>query len=197
MATTLVAAARILIPYTITGLSHKIYHYVRNAQVGGSTYKINTRTTDANDLNWEDAADGFAATLTAILISSTTFGAASLELRSGSVWNPVSFHTLSAVGGSSFARAAGQLTVTLRDTLFRKVKVVVMESSQLPVFKTRSPTGGDSELDTFIQQYLSTYTVTNAPYKWMVGRGNTYVNTSPFVSASADYNDKLRRARGV
>lgn len=197
MATPLSALGRIVFPYTISGLTHVFHAYVRNPQVTGGQWKINTRATDANDLNWEDAADALEATLANNMPTGATAGTAILQTRTGSLWLPQSFHTVPTWSPGASSKPAVQVTIVLRDINFKKIKVVVLEGIEPAPEHETSPAGGTTNLQNLVKQFLSTFTVTNAPYNWMVGRGNQYINTAGFVGTTITLNRKVRRARGL
>jgi len=199
MSTTLAALGRITIAYQVDStFTHKLRAYVRNPQLVGSTWMINTRTTDSNDLDWAGAANGLMETLTYLMSLASLFGAALLETRSGSVWQPRATAAFSRTHhGSGTLQPASQFTLTLRDTLFRKVKVVVLDGIYPGLAKSTDPNAGIGASDSFNAQFQSTYTVGGGPYTWLVGRGNTYLAVNPVVSWVAATNRKIRRARGL
>ena len=197
MATPLSALGRITQPYTINGITHKARVYVRNPQLVGSVWMINSRTTDANDVVWTDAALAWAQSIGSVTPTAGTFGTALLETRSGSVWTTVDTYTPTVTTQTGSTNVAGQITLVLRDVLFHKVKVVVMEGNETYPQHLVSPTGGDSTFDGFINEYLPTFAGTTPLYKWLVGRGNQYLSTAPFVGATVTLNRKIRRRRGL
>jgi len=199
MATTLAALGRITISYQVDStFTHKLRAYVRNPQLVGSNWMINSRTTDSNDLDWTFAADGLMETMTYLLTLAALFGAALLETRSGSVWQPRATFTFTRTHhGSGTLQPAAQYTLTLRDTLFRKVKVILLDDIYPGLAKSTDPDAGIAASDNFNLQFRSGATVTAPPYSWMVGRGNTYLAVSPVVSWVAATNRKMRRARGL
>jgi hypothetical protein len=82
--------------------------------------------------------------------------------------------------------------------LFHKVKIVAME----PVYgaPVHYPSFGSMPNDVskaFVKQFTPSHTVTNAPYDWVVGRGDQYLNASPFVGFTTALNRKTRRRRGL
>lgn len=197
MATPLSATGRIVLPYTVDGQVHQWHAYVRNPTVTGSTYNINTRTTDSNDLDWLAAADGMAATLSKFVSSATAFGSALLQLRSGSVFNTVAAKTVTNGSAVSGYNKASQLSIVMRDTLFRKVKVILLEGIFSPPFHAPGYPTGDTGVDGLVKEFTSAHTVTAAPYIWLVGRGNGYLNTSPVLGVTIALNRKVRRNRGL
>lgn len=197
MSTPLSATGRILVPYTIDGFSHVAHAYVKNPQLVGAVYNVNSRATDANDLLWENAAQGFVDALGAIGPTGMSFGTCILQKLISTLWTPLATYSpgFSVTGGTS--RPGSQVTLTLRDVNFKKVKVIFLDSIELPPQKVITPTGGDAGMDALVGSFLSTGAATYAPYKWIVGRGNAYLNTSPFVKVSVRYNETILRAHGT
>lgn len=196
MPTTLAALGRIVVQYQTGGVNHRHVAYVRNPQTGGSTYKINTRASDANDLDWEDASDGLTNIIANAIATGAVFGSSLLQERSGTIWNTVSTHTISDTPSGGSYIAGSQIVVSLRDTAFRRVKVVLEDSAEAAPQRSISPTGGDSHMDNLISGYLSTHSNPNDPFAWIVGRANAYLNLGPFISFSVDINRKVKRAHG-
>lgn len=197
MATPLIPTARIRFPTVEGGLTHVSHFYVRNATAVGSTWNINTRATDANDLDWVNAAQGLADALSYAYGTARTAGAVSLEQLSGGVWVPLAFTTVTLTNKVGGGLDAEQITMTFRDKTNKKVKVIILEGNQAPPQHLVDPAAGDANFDNLIKQFMSTFTVTNAPYNWLVGRNNQYLATSPFVAATVTLNRKVRRARGL
>lgn len=191
------ATARITCPYTYSGVIHKAHAYVRGAQLVGSLWKINSRSLDANDLDWHYAADALDSMIGSIMPTGATFGTFTLEQLINSVWVTVdSGSSTATVTADTPANACVEVITTLRDTAFNKVKVCVLDAVQLAGQKYLSPTEGDAHLDTFMSYLTGTHADQYDPYNWMVSRSNHYLAVAPFVSATVMLNRKLRRRRG-
>lgn len=197
MAEPLVAEGRIVFAYTVDGLTHEIRAYVRNPQESGGTWFINSRTLDENDLDWEDAADGLFASASYPIGDDVTFPDMELQIRDGVVWNLVATHTGASSNTSGAHKPGAQCTLVLRDTAFKKVKVVVEEPNTASPYHFLSVAAATGILDDFSKQYTPSATVTNAPYHWQVSRGNRYLNTSSFVGLTGSLNRRVRRRRGL
>ncbi len=197
MSTPLSALGRIVQPYTIDGLTHLVHAYVRNPQVSAGQWKINTRSTDANDLNWEDAADALAESLSYLMALATTPGTAELQTYASGIWTVRSTHSVALTHKAGTYIKSSQATMVLRDINFKKVKVVLIEGIPQPPSHFTTAATGFTDFDNYMKQWLSNFTVTNAPYSWQVGRGNQYLNTSGFVGFTTSLNRKIRRARGL
>jgi len=192
------AVGRIVIAYTVDGLIHKIQAWVRNPQLVGGTWLINTRTLDENDLDWADASDGLAHAMSNILGTDASPGGATLQTRVGGVYTTRDTHvvTFPNVAGSRFV--AQQTTVTYRDKLFNRFKVQVMEATKTPGRRLTTETGGDAAEDAFLIEFGASNTYgTLAPYNWIVSGWNQFLATAPLVGYVTTLNRKLRRARGV
>lgn len=199
MSTPLSATGRIVIPYTVSNLLHQAHFYVRNPTLVGSVYQINSRATDANDTLWTDAADGLVESMSYLLPATVTaFSDAVLQIISGTIWNPVSTFTPTATLHLSGSYHPGeQGTLVLRDVNFKKVKVVMMEGNQTIPWHWVDLASMTTEAANFAKQFTSSYTVSHAPYLWMVGRGDQYLRTSSLVGFTIALNRKIRRARGI
>lgn len=196
MATSLSATGRITIAYVYSGFTHKCRGFVRGLAPVGGSYNINSRTLDANDIVWTDAASALAGAMSNILTTSHTYAGATLEQWDGTVWVPraVSSPTPGLSAGTVYP--ATQVTVVLRDLNLKKVKIVVMETNEISPQHFVAGTAGDTNFDNFLAPFLSS-TATAAPFNWLVGRGNQYLNVAPFVGATVTLNRKLRRRRGL
>lgn len=199
MTTTLVAAGRLKIAYTPgAGFTHLMHCYIRNVQLVGAVYVANSRATDANDSPVSDIVTAFIETFSYLWPLGTTVADTLLELRTGSVWNPAASYTFTGTNHAIGALwPASQLTVVLRDTMFRKVKVEILDTNQNALQHDATLTGGSAQMDSLLQQCSSGATLPGAPYSCLVGRGNTFLNTNPLVSWTIAHNRKLRRARGL
>lgn len=199
MTTALSATGRITIPITVIGFTHKLRVYCRNPTVAGATFNINSRATDSNDTDWEAAAHDLQQTVSYLYQAGTTYGDAILEHYSGGVWSVLATKTESITDHGSGTNSIGnQITMVLRDLLFHKVKVVILEGFSATLFHYSSyPSIGAGAVQNFVKEFTSNKTLTNAPYNWMVGRGNQYLNTSPFVGLTGTSNRRVRRRRGL
>jgi hypothetical protein len=192
------ATGKIVIPYTLSGQTHKIEAYVRNIQAVGGTFNINTRTADDNDLAWEDAAAGLAGSLSCALGTTTTVGAAELRKKVGETWPVIATTTVTLPNTSASGVFYGQFTMTLRDKLFYPVKVIVLEGNFTAPFTSRDYTAFGGSVTLFAKQWTPAWTQVNAPYNWQVGRSDQFLNaTGTFIKGTACLNRKIRRARGV
>ncbi len=197
MTTPLSATGRLTAQYVISGKTHKWHAYCRNIQAVGGSFNINSRTLDANDLVWTAVADRLGAVLNNMLPVGATYASFLLEKFISPVWVVQDVRTVTCTPSSTVAALATQNTIVFRDTQLHKVKVVLLETIEVAPQHFVTPTGGDSAFDSFIGFFLSTASVPEDPYNWMVGRSNQYLNTQPFVGATVTLNRKMRRVRGL
>lgn len=197
MSTTLSATGRITIPYSYSGINHKARFYCRGIQAVGGSFNINSRTLDANDIVWTDAAQAAAQCVNNYLGIVANIGQAVLEKLIGGLWQAQAYFTVTPIGTTGGQQATSQLTIVLRDRLAHPVKVVFLEGKQVPPQHWATPFGGDADLDNVVHYLVDTTLSANSPFAWMVGRSNQYLNDTPFVGATVSLNRKLRRRRGL
>ena len=188
---------RITQPYTASGLTHVCRMYVDNPTLSGANWVIDANPSVGGTPVWTDAADSFAAALSYVLATGVTPGTAILEEYSATGWLPRDTHTTTFPNLSGNTNFAAQITLTLRDSLFTRPKIVVMEPNQVAPAKFTSPTGGAGGLDSFIAEFLSTGALAVRPYHVMCNQHGFFLQTNPFVSVTLTFNRKLRRARGL
>jgi hypothetical protein len=195
MAQPLVATSRITIPYTVDGQPHKARAYCsQSGVVVGGFIQIDSRITPSA-IGWNDATMQWQSRLQQILPNTTVFGAALLEERSGVVWNPLDVLALTGTGTNS-TKPASQITTVLRDAAFFKVKAVLLDTNQQPTNHYGSPVTGVTDLDTYLVGYSASI-IPEDPFYWQKSRGDRFLISSPFVGLTTDFNDRVRRARGL
>lgn len=193
------ATCRIVQKYTIDGLTHKLQVYARNLQLVGGVYKINSRTVDANDTPWVDAANGLFEAISYNLPVAATHSAAELWEKVSNAWILRGTFTTTSIDHKAGGNAPGwQTTAYLRDANFRRLAVVMFEGQMATLAHYTDLSGMPAGAwKNMLLQFTSGYTVAAAPYIWMVSKGNAYINTSGFIGATAGTNRKVRRARGL
>lgn len=199
MATPLSATGRISIPYTVAGKLHYQRVFVRGITPVGATYNINSRTLDANDIDWQDAAEALVtAAATYLGGTSVIMGEAILEQFSDPVWEPLQYHDVSGISlHAGTYEPAHQVTLVLRDKAFKKVKVVLAEDLVTQLFHFTSEGAAQNLVPDWVKEFTQNNTLTTAPYIWMVGRSDQYLADNPLVGCTGTYNRKFRRARGL
>lgn len=199
MSTGLLATGRITIPYTVSSLTHKFRVYVRGLTATGGTFNINSRATDANDTVWTDAAHDLAQSFSWLMPTGWSMADAILEKLVGGIWLVQATATLTITDHASGSAGLGwQDTFVARDINFKKVKFVILDLNQSTLLHTVNLAGlGGSGAASFSKEFTSSKTLTNAPYNWVVGRGNQYLNTASFVGYTRTTNRRIRRRRGL
>lgn len=199
MAQPLLATGRIVFLYTVQGIQHHSIAYVRGLTQVGGVWQHNSRTLDANDQIWTDSVNGFFSSLSYLYSGSWSADAALLQQLSGTVWNPLDSATFTGTNhstGSGWASGL-QSTLTLRDSAFKKMRVIAMEANFPGAYKSTSTNYFGDGRDDFIKQWTASNTVAHAPYIWQVSRGNRYTAAVSLISYVQAYNRKIRRARGI
>jgi len=188
---------RITVPYTVSGLTHVSRMYVANPTLSGADWVVDLRPSLGGTTVWGAAAEGFAQTISYLLPTGTTAGTAFLEELASTGW------LLRATGSVTFPNLAGnanlaaQAILTLRDSNFTRPKIVVAEHNQLAPSKFTSPTGGAGGMDGFVNEFLSSGSISVRPWEVMTNGHGFHLATNPFISVTTTYNRKLRRARGL
>ncbi len=196
MSQPLLATKRITLNYEVNSVTHKARAYVSGSGVFISgTEAIDTRVTPSS-MRWSDAADGMAAAIGNILPGTGIVGNAILEDLVSGVWVPVDTHATSIVTSGTVVLAS-QMTLVLNDSAFKKVRVTVLDAAiPLPYHNVSLPTAS-AALDTTVGEYGPAHAGTFAPYLWQKSRGNRFLAVGPLVGVTGDFNDKLRRRRGL
>lgn len=199
MTTPLAATHRIEFQYVVDGDAHKWRIYVG---LGGASTPL-APTVQLRAPLVEQAlslvADGFWDAIAGDYKASTaSFGDAILQEYSGGAWLPYAVYTTALVGTSSSPYIpAGQVTTTMRDSAFHKVRFIALESDGAIGKKTVHIADGSIMNTPFGHSLLGT--TGGAPlgmiWNWARGRSDLYL-ASPIAMVS-DLNDKLRRRRGI
>jgi len=192
-----VGIGRIVIPYTVSGLTHVCRMYVSNPTLSGGNWVIDLNPDYGGTSAWTNFADGLAAAMSSCLATGVTPGTAILEELLGTGFVPRDTHAVTFPNLSGNTNFASEITLTLRDRNFTRPKIVLMECNQVAPAKYTSPTGGAGGLDAFIDPFLGSTVVAAAPYQAMVNHHEFFLLNSSFVSVTLTYNRKLRRARGL
>lgn len=199
MATTLVPTYRMEFSYVVTGLLHKVRHYVN---VDTSTPVKILKRDGTTAITPAAAAAGFVDAFQSGygVNQPTAFGWIFQHLVTG-VWLPVATGTEPNENTVTTPQQLGaQVTSVFRDTAFKKVRLIELESIVPGPFhfaNLAAATSFNAALGGLLQQYDSTFTVTNPPFEWVVGRSGNYLATNPLVGVTWDLNDKVRRARNL
>jgi hypothetical protein len=198
MSTQLDATQRLEFHYSVDGANHVFRHYCQLVASGdASGYDLVPRAPGAN-FGASLGIDRLWTLLQGIFDSSkTTFGTVILQQLSGVAWNPLSFYVtaVAPTSGSAYVKA-GQLTLTLRDMGFHKVRGVWLETVAPVGFKGLTTSAFGAPYTALFNSYTSVGTIANHdPFHWVRGRSDLYLQS--FVSFVTDLNDKVRRRRGI
>lgn len=188
---------RLEVPYTIVGVLHKLHLHFKDAVSSGGDYLVWTRTTNDNTLNWHDAVDGLVFGWNAIMSSDTSLGTSLLQEFGGDAWNTIADYVKAGTPTGTAAVGAEQLTLTLRDALFKRTKVVLMETIEPGLQHVNTPTGGDAAMDTFVSVFTGTHANVKDPYNWVASIRDVPLSTNCFVMVTTTFNRRLRKARGM
>jgi hypothetical protein len=196
MSTALVPTWRITVPYTATGRQHKLRMYIPTCTPAGASYTFTDRL--AATVDWGDAVEGLATNLQNVMSTGTTLGDALLEELVAGIWLPRGNHTILAAFAPSAAPVlSSQWTLVLRDTNFKKMKVILLDVRVVPPAHATSVATCDAQSQFLVKNFTPAATAANPPYNWMIGRSGAFINTAPFVGLTLALNRKIRRARGL
>lgn len=193
----LVATARMQMPLIISSISHVFSVYVRGLTPVSTSWNINTRTLDANDLDWKAAAQGWWDAFSYMLDDAVGAPTIKLEELQSGVWVQLDDVAVTGGNGSGTTNPASQFTFTLRDKEFKPDKVVWLDAVCTPPGRANAITDWTTNISNALKQYTSAHTVTNPPFSWQASRANQFLHDAPVVGMVATFNRKLRRRRGL
>jgi hypothetical protein len=198
MSTPLTAIFRIVLTYPVASLSHKVRIFCNSPDTAQPYHVIQRDTTQ---ITFPAAAQGLWDAVRRAYPSSVLGSSVQAEFQTlnGVSWNTVETTTVASNG---LATGAGtiygeQTTINLKDTLFRPVRVLLMETNDPFNNRVTFPTNVNAGQGTALE-FTSGFTVTNPPFKWAMGRGTAYLAASgTLTSVVFSSNRKVRRARGI
>lgn len=188
MAQPFLATFRIYYPYHYEGRYHKGYQFCK-AHLIGSAYKIIDKSN--NDLDPDDCAQRGKIWFSGLLPSTGYIGTPELQEKLGNIWVTRQALTITGASGGSSIFPGSQVTATLRDSAFNKVKLVCLDTNQTPPQRLTTTTGGDTYMDAALAPFLQEAADPADPFLWMVSRSNHYLNATPFVSVKVTLNSAL------
>jgi hypothetical protein len=199
MSQPLLATNRITVAYTCSGLQHKQRAYcIRGFDTGGGEPQVTFRD-GSTGLPWDAAAQGIWNATRAMMATSVAAATAIFEELVGLAWVPLAGVTLTGIGlAGGTPQPAQQASLVLRDTAFKFIRVILLETTQFYV--GHSPTGLTLGADAaaWVNDYNGAETLAGEPFQWQVSRGKRYILASGAVAGvTYDLNDKLKRARGL
>lgn len=190
------ATWRMFLPYTVDGVLHKAYALCRIA-LDGSDYKLEDRVSGANAYVWTLGAEKYGLAMGQCVPSGVTYGTMELQHKVGFIWQTQDTHTYSGSPGASTYVKGSQITLTLRDSAFNKVKIVELDITQQLPAKYNAWNGGSSSLDAFVGPFTENSTDDHDPWHWIQSRSMHFLADSPFVSVKLTLNSQLENKRGV
>lgn len=198
MSTPLTATYRVTFNYTVDGLHHKMRTYLGVAASGDVTgFNVVDRLA-VGTLGLSVAMDALWTLFKPLYSAAhTTLDQAVLEQHVGIAWLPVAtYQTAIVATGGALPTPAAQMTMSMRDTAFHKVRNLTLESEVTIPLKTSIPAGFGAPFTAWANGFTQVQPFANSsPWLWVRGRSNLYLGS--FVSMVTDANDKLRRARGI
>jgi hypothetical protein len=198
VATPLTALFRITLTYVVAGLSHKVRAYVRPVAVGAQPWVLNDRTNTPMIITWRDVALGWWLHIFAPVMTSSVPGASAvLEQFVAGLWQPIDFYSVVQVGlDPAPPTLAEEATYVIRDTAFKKIRVILLETTQGYLGHSNTGMGVTGSFDV-VTPYLNGATpVATSPWNWQVSRGNRYFLAAGAIAGlTLDQNRKLKRAR--
>ena len=198
MAQPLLATARLQFLYQVSGLNHHLNMYMAYNDVLGQHQMVDR--DGITTVLWTLGAQYAWDKLRALFSAASLPAAASVSLlqRSGSLWNLIDVATLTGIGSYPGAVAlANQATWVLRDTAFKKLRFVLLETVFGYVGHWNNGVSADGSLNAATHMLDGVDANANAPYRWMKSRGDRFLAAAGVVSGlTLDLNDKLKRARG-
>jgi len=195
METPLVASLRIELGYLVNTITHKIRIYVGGTPAGDATF---LNRNDGNPLqSWHDAADELALLVGNLLPPTGVTQSALLQSRAGTLWIPIASYATSVSGSAGTVVLASQNTFVVRDTAFLKARWEVMETGIALPFHYPSGTTDNARLNAVTASFNGTAGRTSMLSAIMKSRGDNFLLASPVAGVTGDFNDKLRRRRGL
>lgn len=192
-----VATAKIVMPYTAAGRLHRIHAFVRGLTAVGGTWNINSRTLDANDIAWRDAAQGYWLSVSYMLDDAVAVPTLELWTKTGLLWTLLDTVAATGGNGSGGTTPASELTATYRCSQGEFLQVDILEGNFTPPFASRDYTAFGGAITNGLKQWTAAHTVTTAPHTWQVSQDNHYLTSTPFVKGVASYNRHLRKLAGL
>lgn len=197
MSTPLTALARITINYTVLNLVHKHRMYVRLDPTGGTPVFVMDRDATPH-ISWIGAAQRVWDIVGGVLIGAgEPAPTAILEDYVAPYWRPHDFVTLSGVsGGGTASFPTSQATWVVRDTAFKFIRVIWLETLAGVLGHSSSGLGLSGPLTAVTNELAGPVVAHLSPWAWQVSRGNNYIAaTGAIAGLTLDQNRKLKRVR--
>lgn len=199
--TALVATHRITVSYADASQVHVIRAYCKPANMSATPPTIHHRN-GSTTFSWVLAAQHLFSMIANILDNDFSPGGALLEenVVGTDTWTVVDTASLTGTGAlGSGTLPASQYTLVVRDTEFRKIRVVVLDTAKHYTGHSASGLGIDTDTDTVANEYNgANASDDDSPYNWQVSRKNLFVKAVGAVAGGTyDLNDRVKRDRGL
>jgi len=193
----LIATWRMHIEYQVLSLTHTLNMYCSADLVSGD-YVINLNA--GGTCTVQQAADGFGAGFVPMYRDTDLISCvAQLQEKSGFSWLTRDVKTVNGTPATTGATVlASQNTLVLRDISSHIGKIIALETTVGLPFHVTSPGSIPARLIGFYNEFSEdSGSGTYRPAKWVVTRGDNALQDEPLIGATGDFNDKVRRARGL
>lgn len=198
MAQPLLATHRMQFEYVVDGVPHKIREWCSAVTTGSPGVYALVDRLGGSAVTASNYADAYIDALGNLFHNGapTSMGW-TLFIKTGPNFFPleVGSHSFTGVGAPNVE--ASQLTMYFRDTAFNHIRVQAMESVLVPTQHYTTTGSLPSTILSFAGEYTPAFAGSVAAYEWVQSRSGLYLNASSFVAATTDFNDKLRRRRGL
>lgn len=196
MAQALVAEFRVVITYTVVGKPHVQRSYCQVEDISDVVPNLIGRDSDLTE--WTDCAQGWWDEMRGIVDNSAIGANAVLEQRTGAIWFPMKSVALTDNGAGSVETLASQYTLVVRDTAFKRIRVIIMEpGTGLYVGHSANGLGITELTDDVANAWNGENADLTMPYNWAKSRGDRYVLGSGAIAGGTyDLNDRMKRERG-
>jgi hypothetical protein len=196
MSQPLLATYRITQPYTVGGLTHRFRMYVKSdGSFTGGVQNVTKR--DGTFSIWTAAASNLMGYIQQATPSPTSPGPSLFEHLVGTLWQPLDTFTIAGPLGSGTFAPASELSVVLRDSAFKQIRVMVLDTNNSALYHSSGYSGGSAGVSNFLAGWNPSTATGADPLFVQVSRGNRYLSTAPLVGVTVAYNRKLRRRRGL
>lgn len=198
MSTPLTATAKLTFSYSVSGFIHKLNAYMAYNDILGQHQMVDR--DGLTTVLWVTGAQYLWDIMRGLFSAASVPAPASVSLfsRSGILWNLIDVATLTGVGNGIGAMVpAQQITWVLRDTGFKKMRYLYLETTLGYVYHSPTGVGQTAEEQNSCDMLTGVDASAAAPFRWLKSRGDRFLAASGQIAGlTHDLNDKLKRARG-
>jgi hypothetical protein len=199
MSTPLTATAKISFSYRVMGLVHRLDTYMAYNDVLGQHQMVDR--DGVTTVLWTLGAQYLWDKMRVLFHPTNVPSPAAISLfqRSGSFWNLIDVANLTGVGsGGDITGAGWQLTWVLRDTAFKKLRFIMLETLFASLDHTPTGESGQGNIEACTDMLDGEDVNASAPYRWMKSRGDRFLAATGVVAGlTSTTNQRIRRARGL